>query len=170
VVGSNSRNKNVHTAVQSFLRAALSDHKLVIVGDVAASVFSGGASLGGRGVVTAGRVSDAELTALYRSSTAFIFPSLYEGFGIPPLEAMANNCPVLASDIPSVREVCGTAAEYFPPLDEAALAALMRVRAHNTYCNLVWRQLGRERAGRFTWSESAERILILVQNMAMKAN
>jgi glycosyltransferase involved in cell wall biosynthesis len=169
VVGSNSRNKNIKTAVQGFLCAGLTDHKLVIVGDVTGSVFSGGENLGGRGVVTTGRVSDLQLTALYQSSTALIFPSLYEGFGIPPLEAMANNCPVLASDIPPVREVCGLAAEYFQPLDEATLAALLRVRADSPDGRQVWQQRGRERAARFTWSASAERILSLVQNMAMEA-
>jgi glycosyltransferase involved in cell wall biosynthesis len=170
VVGSNSRNKNIRTAVQSFLSAGLSDHKLVVVGDITASVFSDSADLSGPGVVAAGRVSDGELTALYQSATALVFPSLYEGFGIPPLEAMASNCPVLASDIPPVREVCGSAAEYFPPLEESALAALLRDRADDPDGREVWQERGRARAARFTWSASAERLLGLVQNMALDAS
>ncbi len=62
-----------------------------------------------------GRVSDEELVRLYSQARCFIFPSLYEGFGLPPLEAMACGCPVLASDIPVLREVCGDAAVYFDP-------------------------------------------------------
>jgi glycosyltransferase involved in cell wall biosynthesis len=69
-----------------------------------------------------GRVSDAELKALYGHARAFVFPSLYEGFGIPPLEAMACGCPVLASTAPAVAETCGEAAAYFDPHDAQALA------------------------------------------------
>ena len=60
--------------------------------------------------------------ALYRHASAFIFPSHYEGFGLPPLEAMACGCPVLASTAEAVRETCGDAALYFDPRDAAALA------------------------------------------------
>ena len=64
-----------------------------------------------------GRVSDDELVMLYNQAVCFIFPSLYEGFGLPPIEAMSCGCPVLVSDIPVLREVCGDAATYFNPLD-----------------------------------------------------
>lgn len=62
-----------------------------------------------------GRVSDEELVRLYNQAVCFIFPSLYEGFGLPPIEAMSCGCPVLVSDIPVLREVCGDAAIYFDP-------------------------------------------------------
>ena len=64
-----------------------------------------------------GFVPDEELNVLYRHAQWFIFPSLYEGFGLPPLEAMANGCPVLAADAASIPEVCGDAALYFDPRD-----------------------------------------------------
>ena len=64
-----------------------------------------------------GRVTDEELVQLYNQAVCFIFPSLYEGFGLPPIEAMSCGCPVLVSDIPVLREVCGDAATYFNPLD-----------------------------------------------------
>lgn len=64
-----------------------------------------------------GRVTDDELVRLYNQAVCFIFPSLYEGFGLPPIEAMSCGCPVLVSDIPVLREVCGNAATYFNPLD-----------------------------------------------------
>jgi len=73
-----------------------------------------------------GRVADAELPALYRSAALFVFPSLAEGFGLPPLEAMACGTPVLSSNATSLPEVLGEAAAYFEPRDVGALSALLR--------------------------------------------
>jgi glycosyltransferase involved in cell wall biosynthesis len=71
---------------------------------------------------------DEMLKPIYRGATAFVYPSLYEGFGIPPLEAMAANCPVVASKTGSVPEVCGEAAEYFDPYQPESIAnAIERV-------------------------------------------
>ena len=70
-----------------------------------------------------GLVSTGELHSLYRSAQVMAFPSLYEGFGLPPLEAMASGCPVAASDAGSIPEVCGEAAVLFDPLDPEAIAA-----------------------------------------------
>lgn len=71
------------------------------------------------------RVGTAELAALYARSTALVYPSLAEGQGLPPLEAMAAGCPVICSDLPVLRETCGDAALYFPATDAAALAAVL---------------------------------------------
>jgi len=68
-----------------------------------------------------GRVSDEELVRLYNQAVCFIFPSLYEGFGLPPIEAMSCGCPVLVSDIPVLHEVCGDAATYFDPYNPYAI-------------------------------------------------
>jgi len=73
-----------------------------------------------------GFVPDADLHALYRHAAWFIFPSLYEGFGLPPLEAMANGCPVLAARAGPTAEIYGNAVLYFDPHDPASLAALLR--------------------------------------------
>ena len=70
-----------------------------------------------------GSVSDTQLTWLYTHAEALIFPSLYEGFGLPPLEAMRLGCPVLASNAASIPEVCGDAALYFDPQDPETLLA-----------------------------------------------
>src|SRR5262245_41437163 len=75
------------------------------------------------GVETRGSVSRDELVSLYRRAAALVFPSLYEGFGLPPLEAMACACPVAASDAGSLPEVCGEAAVLFDPFDATAIAA-----------------------------------------------
>jgi glycosyltransferase involved in cell wall biosynthesis len=102
------------------------------------------------GVRTAGRVSWEELPSLYRRASALVFPSLYEGFGLPPLEAMASGCPVACSNAASLPEVCGDAAAYFDPLSvDEMVAAVERALAGD----LV--QKGLEQAARFTWEACA---------------
>ena len=106
------------------------------------------------GVELRGRVSREELAELYRTASALVFPSLYEGFGQPPLEAMASGTPVASSRAGSLPEVCGDAALYFEPtsvdeMTEAILAVLERPD------HLVER--GLRRAAEFTWEATARR-------------
>jgi glycosyltransferase involved in cell wall biosynthesis len=102
------------------------------------------------GVESRGHVSPDELLGLYRSAACLVFPSLYEGFGLPPLEAMACGCPVAVSNATSLPEVCGDAAEYFDPLSPEDMAAAI-LRALDG--RLVGRGLAR--AARFTWGACA---------------
>jgi glycosyltransferase involved in cell wall biosynthesis len=126
-VGSASQNKNLALVLNAWRhRSQGDDARLVVVGSVNERVFAATLDLAGLpDAIFTGRVSDGELAALYRGATSFVFPSLYEGFGIPPLEALAHGCPVLASTIPPIREVCGDAARYFDPKDVVSLANLM---------------------------------------------
>ncbi|MDQ3777402.1 MAG: glycosyltransferase family 4 protein, partial [Actinomycetota bacterium] len=106
------------------------------------------------GVQVLGRVPRDELASLYRRASALVFPSRYEGFGQPPLEAMASGCPVACSKAGSLPEVCGPAARYFDPMSveeivEAVLTVLERPD------ELVRR--GLERASAFTWDTCARR-------------
>ena len=103
---------------------------------------------------------DDLLFYLYKNAQAFIYPSLYEGFGIPPLEAMACNCPVICSDASSIPEVVGDAGEYFNPYDIASIAkAVEYVVSSNSRMNQL-RELGKIRLRKFSWercaSETAE--------------
>jgi glycosyltransferase involved in cell wall biosynthesis len=104
------------------------------------------------GVEALGRVSDETLADLYRRASALVFPSLYEGFGQPPLEAMASGCPVAVARSGALPEVCGDAARYFDPtsVEELADAVLDVLSAPQ---GLVAR--GLERAARFSWDECA---------------
>jgi glycosyltransferase involved in cell wall biosynthesis len=104
------------------------------------------------GVEARGRVSLDELVELYRTAEALVFPSLYEGFGQPPLEAMACGCPVAVSSVASLPEVCGDAAEYFDPESPEEMAAAV-IRALSG--EGVERGLARARL--FTWEECARR-------------
>ena len=104
------------------------------------------------GVDVRGLVSGDELVSLYRRAAALVFPSLYEGFGAPPLEAMACGCVVAAADIPPLREVCGDAAAYFDPLSADAIAAAC-ARALGEAEEL--RRRGSSRVAEFSWQASA---------------
>ena len=104
-----------------------------------------------------GRVSDEELVRLYNQAVCFVFPSLYEGFGLPPLEAMACGCPVLVSDIPVEREVCGDAALYFNPLDpHDILHTITQYLNDADVIKETMRQKGFDNITRFSWEKSAE--------------
>ena len=104
------------------------------------------------GVETRGGVSAAELASLYRRAAALVFPSLYEGFGLPPVEAMACGCPVACSDAGSLPEVVGDAAVLFDPHDPDAIAAGVG-EALDRSRELA--ALGVARAARFTWEATA---------------
>lgn len=113
-----------------------------------------------------GRVSDEELIRLYHQADCFIFPSLYEGFGLPPIEAMQCGCPVLASDIPVLREVCGDAAEYFNPLDEEDIRKTIQTFIDNKEEKKpTMRQRGYKNISRFSWLNSAQLLIKLVNNL-----
>lgn len=104
------------------------------------------------GVEAVGRVSDVVLADLYRRASALVFPSLYEGFGQPPLEAMASGCPVAVAHAGALPEVCGDAARYFDPTSEEDLAAAV-LDVLSAPEDLVER--GLERAAQFSWDECA---------------
>lgn len=162
-VGTVEPRKNVPTLLQAFERLQRSGRvsdglRLVVAGprgwrgDAALRTAE---RLGLRDVVFTGPVSDAELVGLYSEASLFVFPSLYEGFGLPALEAMACAVPVVASDIPVLREVLGDAARFAPPTDAEALAAAMErvLTDEGERAMLVAR--GRRRVARFTWDETA---------------
>jgi glycosyltransferase involved in cell wall biosynthesis len=106
-----------------------------------------------------GYVADEDLPALYTLADLFVFPSLYEGFGLPPLEAMACGTPVVTSNVSSLPEVAGDAALMVDPLDVAALAeAIQCVLKDTDLRDRIVRQ-GQEQARRFTWSGAARKLL-----------
>nr|WP_256502708.1 glycosyltransferase family 1 protein [Desulfuromonas sp. KJ2020] len=102
-----------------------------------------------------GYVTEQDLAALYNLADLFVYPSLYEGFGLPPLEAMACGCPVLVSRIASLPEVCGEAAAYLDPENvEEMTAELTRLLEDGTARGQLATK-GLERAQLFSWERSA---------------
>jgi glycosyltransferase involved in cell wall biosynthesis len=111
--------------------------------------------LGAR-VVRLGAVSDNALAGLYSGALALCFPSVAEGFGLPVLEALAAGVPVVASDIPVVREVARNAALLIPVGDEDALAEGLRAVSSDSELRERMATAGRERAASFHWDRTAE--------------
>jgi glycosyltransferase involved in cell wall biosynthesis len=107
-----------------------------------------------KGVEVRGHVSRDELIHLYRTAQALVFPSLYEGFGLPPLEAMACGCPVAASNAAALPEILEDASRYFDPTEPEDIAATVLdvLAAGKALC-----PRGLVRARRFTWGECARR-------------
>ncbi len=109
-----------------------------------------------------GRVSDQELADLYRGAAAFLFPSLYEGFGIPPLEAMACGCPTIVARASSLPEVCGTATHYVDPLSVEEIAAgIVRVTGDRAYAQHL-QQAGLEQVKQFQPEQFRQRLRAIV--------
>jgi glycosyltransferase involved in cell wall biosynthesis len=112
--------------------------------------------------------SDTQLRQLYRNARAFVFPSLYEGFGLPLLEAMADHCPIVASRGSSFPEVCDEAAEYFDPRNaEEIAAAIDRVLSDPSRRRELMR-LGDLRCRTFTWRRTAEKTADVYRALVLK--
>jgi glycosyltransferase involved in cell wall biosynthesis len=104
----------------------------------------------------ANRVSSSDdVIALYRNAVCLLFPTFYEGFGLPALEAMAYGCPVVTSDIPVMREVCGDAALYCNPNEPADIADKVRTLAQSSEMREQCRRRGFGRAAQFSWERCA---------------
>jgi glycosyltransferase involved in cell wall biosynthesis len=112
-----------------------------------------------------GRVSDLDLMLLYSLADVFVFPSFFEGFGVPPLEAMACGAPVITSHSSSLPEVVGDAALLVDPHDNGAIAQAMLRVLGNPQLQEELRQKGYERARRFTWAASARKMLSIYEQV-----
>ena len=113
-----------------------------------------------------GYVEDKDLPQVYRHAEWFVFPSKYEGFGIPPLEAMGTGCPVLSSDAASLPEVLGDGAVYFQSGNEDSLVSELRacLLMEDAEKRALIRK-GKERASLYTWEDSAEKLNALLQRL-----
>lgn len=111
------------------------------------------------GIVETGYVDDADVAALYSAADALVFPSLYEGFGFPVLEAMRCGTPVICSNTSSLPELAGDAALTVDPLDVDALAAAIRHLLDDEVSRARLMELGYAQAARFTWANAAQAAL-----------
>lgn len=115
-----------------------------------------------------GWLSTDELESLYAQSAAVVFPTLFEGFGLPVLEGMERGCPVICSEIPVLREVGGDAVAYFDPTSPARMAQAIQATLANNDQLRHMAQAGMERAGRFTWDATAGAMLETFERAAHK--
>ncbi|MDD5251838.1 MAG: glycosyltransferase family 1 protein [Patescibacteria group bacterium] len=147
-------------AFQSYRRSNHDDRHLVLVGsqDYFGERLRREAEEAGRSenVVFFGMATDAELAALYDGATAYVFPSLCEGFGLPPLEAMCRGVPVVSSKESCLPEVLGEAVLYFDPRDPNSLAAALRQVENDADLRQSLVIKGREQASRYDWKSCAQ--------------
>lgn len=117
-------------------------------------------------VIFAGFLTDQELSVLYRNAVAYVFPSLYEGFGLPPLEAMTFGLPVVSSDRASLPEVLGSAALYFDPEKDGDLERALRDIISDETLRKQLSAFGYARVAGFRWSAMAEETLHIYEDAA----
>jgi glycosyltransferase involved in cell wall biosynthesis len=169
IVASRAPHKNVDTALAAhaaFLRRHPDGPALVLVGGRHGGVFED-ASPPDRDndhVLRLGYVADPTMVAMLRRARGLIFPSRYEGFGLPLAEAMSAGCPVIASDLPTTREIGIDACWSFPPGDVDALtAALVAVasRSREVHAKVV---IGRHRAAQLTWDRCTDTVLATLRD------
>lgn len=170
-VGSANPTKNLPLLRSAWQALGRRDARLVLVGGRNAQVFAEDTPSSAAGVLELGGVDDASLKALYAAAAGLVFPSAYEGFGLPPLEAMACGCPVLVSDAASLPEVCGDAAlvvhlatataggAELATADVPILAAAMARLLDEPALREDLRARGRRHAAAFTWDASARALL-----------
>jgi Glycosyltransferase len=158
-VGVDSANKNIKTVVEAFRKADLPDATLVLTGAKDTRVFGDTEVTDADNVRLVGFISDAELRALYEHALALVFPSFYEGFGLPPLEAMTCGCPVVISEQPALLEVCGDAALRCRADDTDAITRHMQALHADDALRARLSAAGRERAQRFTWAATGRALL-----------
>lgn len=162
VIGSSIPHKNVGLILGLAPQLAEAGIKVAVVGGADARVFRQAGASNTPNVIRLGRIPDNALAALLRDSLCLAFPSLTEGFGLPPLEAMALGCPVVASDRASLPEICGDAALYASPYDHDAWrdSFLRLARDPRLRRELVNR--GRTRSALFSWRQTAEKYIELM--------
>jgi len=115
-----------------------------------------------------GFVSDNELKQYYKSADALVFTSFYEGFGLPPLEAMACGCPVISSNAASLPEVCGDAASFVNPYEPDDIADKIRLLTHDQDLRKQLISKGLERINLFSWRKSAKKTSSVIERVLKK--
>jgi glycosyltransferase involved in cell wall biosynthesis len=166
-VGTHKPHKNIARMIEAFAKASIpASIRLVLTGEASAATKQAAAALGSR-VVLAGVVPESQLPMYYRGAIALLFPSLYEGFGLPPLEAMACGTPVITSNVTSLPEVTGRAALYVNPTETEAIAKAVECVVTSPGVARFLREQGLERARRFCWDAVAAKVQgVLVEALA----
>lgn len=165
-VSSLSPHKNFEVVARAIADLPPGSIQVVVAGGMNERVFGNATPSTLHNLKRVGYVTDAQLRALYEHAAAFVYPSTYEGFGLPPLEAMALDCPVIAARAASMPEVCGDAALYFPPHDSAKLKELMLALLQNADLRETQIRKGRALLQQHSWRGAACEHLALLREVA----
>ena len=169
-VGGLDPRKSVDMLLRVFVRLAserMLDSKLIVTGSrrhAPASIttlLDDGVRRGH--ILYRGYVDDDELANLYAGALGLVYPSRYEGFGMPPLEAMTLGCPVITCREASIPEVCGEAAYYVTPADERSLTTALTTIERDPAMRLRLASEGRARAAKFSWDRAAKKFLDVLE-------
>lgn len=170
-VSSRSPNKNFGSIQRAYQLLKAPKFDIVVAGGAHPSVFAGmeqigeGGQDGIGGYRYVGYVNDSQLKALYEQAACFVYPSFYEGFGLPPLEAMASGCPVIVSDKASLPEVCGDAALYCDPHKPEQLAEQLGRLMNDPQLREELRVKGLERANLYSWEKCSLETLATIREV-----
>jgi glycosyltransferase involved in cell wall biosynthesis len=160
-VSSHNPNKNLSRIVKAVDRLRKADIDLVIAGGWDSRIYGNGGHIPSAIRVT-GFVNDAELKALYQHASCFVFPSLYEGFGLPPMEAIANGCPVVVSRAGALPEIFDGAAVFCEPYDPENIAAAIE---RTLTAPLLTVEGSKSFAKRFSWELCARKTLEIITRL-----
>jgi len=156
--------KNLATLIKAFGRLNNKTVRLVLIGKKERS-FSAISFDDDPLVVFPGYLQDSEVNTFYRNAACFVYPSLYEGFGLPPIEAMVNECPVIASAIPSHNEICADGALYVNPYDADDITAKMDLIISDPALQDKVREKGIIRSKFFNWDKSVYQLKELIYKL-----
>ncbi|TQQ83366.1 glycosyltransferase family 1 protein [Halonotius terrestris] len=166
-VGSVNYRKNISRAIEAFTRFAndsAAEYKFVLVGPRNKSIFNKLNISEDDRIVSLGFLSQPELKFVYTNAAVLLYPSLYEGFGLPPLEAMACGTPVIVSNTTSFPEIIGDAGEQVDPHDVDSIASGIDAVLSDSHYRQQLIERGRNRSFRFKWNRSAEQLLDVIEN------
>ena len=164
-VGSRSAHKNLALLAQALVHLGEAAPPVVLAGGNNPRVFGPDTAIGPGRAHHAGYVTDGELRALYQGAFGFVFPSRYEGFGIPPLEAMACGCPVIVARATALPEACGDAALYCDPDDPEDLARGIRRLVGDPSLQDDLSSRGAKRSQEFTWERAASGLVEVLERV-----
>ncbi|WP_232455084.1 glycosyltransferase family 4 protein [Oceanisphaera avium] len=167
-VSSINKQKNFHGLIEAFNLLNQTSHQLYIIGSInknfADPELINAIDKDPR-IKLLGRVSDEELTNLYAGASAFVYPSFYEGFGIPPLEAQACGCPVVVSNVASLPEVCGDSALYCAPDNIEDIANKIQMMISDKDLRSDFIEKGYQNINKYSWEASAAKLNALIQEI-----
>lgn len=169
-VGTLQPRKNIQKLIEAYAQLNVVDVKLVIAGKkgwLYEDILSAPKAFNvEKNVIFLDFVTDEELANMYKNAEFFILPSLYEGFGLPVLEAMQNSCPVITSNISSLPEVGGDAALYIDPYDTNDIADKMGLLLADKKLREQLVKKGLEQVKKFSWEKTAQQTLKVLQEVA----
>jgi glycosyltransferase involved in cell wall biosynthesis len=163
--GSSNPNKNTESVLKVASSGSLRARGIVValVSGTASKIFSRHITKSAfSNIVEVSGVEDSTLSLLYRHAICLLFPSTYEGFGLPPLEAMANSCPSIVANYGAAREVCGDAAVYVSPFDIDLMVDQVISLYEDGDRRAHLSRIGLARAATFSWKDSARRLVEVV--------